>query len=110
ISSFFNLPVSSLRADTAQNETDFLQPEQAFVFTYEQSEQNLHLNWHIADDYYLYKERITVKANGSKIIVNSFPEAEIKQDPYFGEVPVYHHELAFSIPVNNAETFEISYQ
>lgn len=95
---------------SAEEKPKFLNPEQAFDFSYTIDGQNLQLDWKIADGYYLYQKRIKIKADGMPMDLNNLPNGELKQDPYFGEVVIYHHLLNFPLPINNIKTLNLSYQ
>ncbi len=66
---------------------------------------NIVLNWDIADGYYLYKEKIKISTNIleplGRII---FPVADIKDDEFFGRVGIYRNKISLIIPTNNVKT------
>lgn len=76
---------------------DLLTPEQAFAFTGQQQGDQLMLSWKVAPGYYLYQDRL--KINGSAIDPARLPTAETKQDPVFGQVQVYKHDVSTSLPL-----------
>lgn len=88
----------------------FLNPEDAFQFSYTVNDGILNLNWKIAENYYLYQQRVNIKFDGKKVELTTLPEGELKQDPYFGDVVVYHHQLNFDLPLESAKTINLSYQ
>src|SRR5262249_58621027 len=49
----------------------------------------------IADDYYLYRERIKTKSTDPAIAFGALdmPDGEKKHDEFLGDVEVYHHGL-----------------
>jgi len=51
----------------------------------------LALEWRIADDYYLYRDRLRVDVldGGRALLALQSPAGALKQDPYFGDVEVY---------------------
>ncbi len=73
---------------------DFLQPEQAFVFSAEvQPDGTLAAHWDIADGYYLYREKIAFQLPadaGARFGTPGFPAGDIKDDEFFGRMEVYH--------------------
>lgn len=96
---------------------DFLPVEQAFRIEQKQVDnQNIHLQFIIADGYYLYKDRFSFATNNPQVKLSTpdFPKGEIKQDEFFGEVETYHAVLDLVIPITNPDKlafdFEIKYQ
>lgn len=80
---------------------DLLEPEQAFpVQVVAVDEQALHIEWNIADDYYLYKERFGFKGSPSGIALGSaeFPAATIKEDEFFGTVETFSGKTTVILP------------
>lgn len=110
------LPAPAAKADPvkqlikgAQNlklnlfEDKLLQPEQAFeFFASVKDDHTLHVNWHIADGYYLYREKVQlelVNADGVKLGTYDIPRGTPKQDEAFGNVETFHNALSFDLPV-----------
>ncbi len=102
--------VNTAVSNEGREEPQFLQPEQAFKFSYETRGDNLLLHWDIAEGYYLYQQRLSIKADGEKRNLENLPQGEHKQDKYFGDVIVYHTRLDVEVPVQDAQTFELKYQ
>ncbi|RMF19603.1 MAG: protein-disulfide reductase DsbD [Gammaproteobacteria bacterium] len=97
------------------SEPEFLPVDEAFRFSAAQDDKGLVLNWRITEGYYLYQERIHVKP------LNDAPpagepvfdrEGELKDDPNFGQVRVFHDQLAVHVPVSSTEPveYQVSYQ
>ena len=84
-------------------EDDLLPPDQAFeFFASVKDERTLHVNWHIAEGYYLYREKIQfelINADGVKLGSYDIPRGTPKQDEAFGQVETFHNELDFDLPV-----------
>jgi thiol:disulfide interchange protein DsbD len=82
---------------------DLLPPDQAFRFHAEVRDHNhLWVGWQIADGYYLYREKIALTLQGApgfKPGGFTIPHGEPKQDPEFGAVEVFHHDVGFMIPL-----------
>lgn len=89
----------------------FLPPDKAFVFDHQQQGNRLELNWQIADGYYLYQDRIhATDAQGNALTSLTLDrDGEAKQDPNFGLVHVYHHQLAATL-ANASGDVTIQYQ
>jgi len=102
---------SGFNFNQAQNE--LLQPEQAFrFFASVKNASTLHLNWEIAQDYYLYREKIQlalIDADGIQLGTYSIPKGAPKHDEAFGQVEIFHNELGFDVPLmrSNAATQDI---
>ncbi|MEH6825247.1 MAG: protein-disulfide reductase DsbD domain-containing protein [Motiliproteus sp.] len=91
----------------------FLPPDQAFKFSYQQQGEQVRLHWQIAPGYYLYQKRLKISDAQKKAYpfeINSV--AEDKEDPNFGLVKVFHDQLALSLvqPALTDNRIIISYQ
>ncbi|MDD5462289.1 MAG: protein-disulfide reductase DsbD [Methylococcales bacterium] len=86
-----------------QASDELLPPEQAFQFFASVKDTNtLHVNWEIAKDYYLYREKVELElidAAGVKIGDYSMPRGTPKHDEAFGQVEIFHNELDFDLPL-----------
>lgn len=75
----------------------FLEPDQAFKLTVTaQDRTTLRANFEIAPGYYLYRDRIGFKfkeGTTSKIVAIELPPGDLKHDPNFGEMQVFHHSF-----------------
>lgn len=94
---------------------DFLSPDQAFAPSISQNDDlpgQVEARWDIAEGYYLYKSRITLTANGQELTPTFLTVPEPKQDPYFGQVEVFHQQavLLVTLPDNNADPLELRVQ
>lgn len=81
---------------------ELLPAEQAFQFFAEVKDANtLHLNWLLADGYYLYREKVklVIKAGDVQLGSYTIPNGTPKQDPEFGNVEIFHNELSFDLPL-----------
>ncbi len=101
---------------TKKSPAELLPPEQAFqFFATVKDAQTLHVNWLIADDYYLYREKIQLQltdTTSSHLGEYLVPRGEPKFDEAFGQVETFHHELAFDVPLlrstNQAHTLVLN--
>ncbi|SFV79470.1 Cytochrome c-type biogenesis protein DsbD, protein-disulfide reductase [hydrothermal vent metagenome] len=83
-----------------QAENDLLPVDQAFDFKARVVNDEILLNWDIAQGYYLYKEKIKISADFSKQLGTAkFPKAKIKNDEFFGKIGVYRNNVVVAIPV-----------
>ncbi len=92
----------------AHAEEEFLDPEQAFVFSAKmQSPSQLQVGFQIAPKYYMYHERFefhikddTDKSQAGTLIGTPvFPKGEVKYDPTFDKnMEVFHKQVSIDIP------------
>ena len=81
----------SLPAADADN---LLPVEQAFKVEAKAVDRgSVRFDFKIADDYYLYRERVKVKSNDASVTLGALdmPDGEKKHDEFLGDVEVYHH-------------------
>ena len=90
----------------ADTETKVLEPDQAFGLKVEAVDAGtLAAHFTIAPGHYLYRERITfkLKDGGTTTIANvELPPGEIKQDPNFGEMLVFHNSFDGKVLLTHA--------
>lgn len=99
--------------DIQSDEPSFLPVEQAFAFSPRLAAWQLTLEWKIAPDYYLYQDRIRLKTEAGQIIALYFDRAaELKNDPNFGQVKIFHDYLRATADLGaiKPKVVEISYQ
>ena len=81
----------------ASAEPEFLPPEEAFKLALSpRADGHLDANFSIAKDYYLYRDKITIKVvepAGVSVAGIDFPPAEEKNDANFGKMFVYHQSF-----------------
>ncbi|MGH8127051.1 MAG: protein-disulfide reductase DsbD [Gammaproteobacteria bacterium] len=82
----------------------FLPPDQAFHLTSRGVSGGVELHWQIADGYYLYQRQFKFKAQAGVLGRVDFPSGTVKQDPNFGRVTVFHHQLTLKVPVTRLPT------
>jgi thioredoxin:protein disulfide reductase len=82
------------------NETDFLPPDVAFRVAARVDGNVLKVRWVIADGYYLYKQKIEVKAESPDLVVSApqLPQGVVKTDPYLGTQEIYTQQLEAAVP------------
>lgn len=82
-----------------------LPPEQAFqAAAVAIDDHRVEARFTIAPGYYLYKDKFSfaVESGSAKLGAPQFPAAETKDDPNFGKVQVYHHDMAVTLPVEGS--------
>ena len=81
-------------------ENDLLPADEAFSFKARVVNDEILLNWGIAQGYYLYKEKIKISSDFStQLGTAKFPKAKIKNDEFFGKIGIYRNNAVVAIPV-----------
>lgn len=88
----------------ARAETEFLEPEKAFVFSAQMaSPDTLELHYRVAPGYYMYRERFGIAitpADATTLGQAVYPKGEVKYDPTFEkDMEVFHKDLTIRVPV-----------
>lgn len=99
-------------------EDEFLSPDAAFgleiTTNKNQTGNQINANFKVAPGYYLYKERIKFTLTPSIAHEVQLPAGDIKNDPNFGKMEVYHHDFSGVIviksPSNESITVKATYQ
>jgi thiol:disulfide interchange protein DsbD len=101
-----------------EDEDDFLTPDQAYKPFVETKDGNsLIIHWDIADNTYLYEDKVDISLEGEGVRLGQFtlPPPKIKHDSIrpdgtIGDVPVFVHKLDVTIPLvrTNTESTEIT--
>jgi thiol:disulfide interchange protein DsbD len=63
-------------------------------------ENTIHLNWMIAEGYYLYKEKVKIallNSPSTQLGRLNIPQGSPYHDESFGQVHIFHHELRFDV-------------
>ena len=81
------------------NAADFLPPDAAFRVSARAEDNSVRVRWVIADGYYLYRQRIDIKAESPDLIVAApvLPKGTLKTDPYFGTQEIYHQQVEATV-------------
>jgi thiol:disulfide interchange protein DsbD len=82
------------------NETDFLPPDVAFRVGARVEGNLLKVRWVIADGYYLYRQKIEVKAESPdlQVFAAQLPQGVMKTDPYLGTQEIYTQQVEAGVP------------
>ncbi len=93
---------------TGWAEEEFLQPEQAFQLQPAKvingpDGKLLEVRWKIADDYYMYRDKVAFKPGDKSLSIGKveLSPSETKDDPYFGKIQIYKHQLIAKIPFSS---------
>lgn len=118
---FFIFTALSTQAGLFGKKPAFLPVDEAFQFSAAKSEnqENVIVNWSIAEGYYLYQEKISVKLNQEEPSSFDLPTFSISpedyNDPYFGLVKIFKKPVqaifkASQPPLKAEDVVEIAYQ
>ena len=118
---FFIFTALSTQAGLFDKKPAFLPVDEAFQFSAAKSEnqENVIVNWSIAEGYYLYQEKISVKLNqeeNASFDVATFSiSPEDYNDPYFGLMKIFKKPVqaifkASHPPLKAEDVVEIAYQ
>jgi thiol:disulfide interchange protein DsbD len=97
-------------ADSAPEEPDILDPDEAFIISAEiLNADQLQFSWEIADGYYLYRDNFRFNIERSDITPRPavISRGKIKEDPDFGRVEVLHHQASAILQLNKENTDEM---
>ena len=118
---FFIFTALSTQAGLFDKKSAFLPVDDAFQFSAAKSEnqENVIVNWSIAEGYYLYQEKISVKLNQAETPSFDVPTFSISpedyNDPYFGLMKIFKKPVqaifkASHPPLKAEDVVEIAYQ
>ena len=118
---FFIFTALSTQAGLFDKKPAFLPVDEAFQFSAAKSDnqENVIVNWSIAEGYYLYQEKISVKLNqeeNSSFDLSTFSiSPEDYNDPYFGLMKIFKKPVqaifkASQSPLKAEDVVEIAYQ
>jgi thiol:disulfide interchange protein DsbD len=76
------------------NESDFLPPDVAFRVGADVDGKVIRVRWIIADGYYLYRNKIEIKAESPDLVLAApdLPNGTLKTDPYLGTQEIYRQQ------------------
>ncbi len=89
---------------------DFLPPEQAFQFSARMDNaQQIEVRFEVAEDYYLYREKLQFSAVNARLGPPTLPEGLVKFDPNFDKtVEIYRQQLVVVLPVEATGPFTLN--
>jgi thioredoxin:protein disulfide reductase len=87
------------------NETDFLPPDVAFRVAARIDGNAVKVRWVIADGYYLYRQKIEVRAESPDLAISApaLPPGTVKTDPYLGTQEVYFQQVEALVPYSRID-------
>ncbi len=88
---------------------DFLEPDQAFKLTAEALDaKTVRLTWKIAQDYHLYRDRLSFNADGAQVTAPVLPNGIRKFDTNFNkEMETYQDTLVVDLPVTAGAPYKL---
>src|SRR5580698_248963 len=86
-------------------ETDYLPPDVAFRVAGRVEGNIIKVRWVIADGYYLYRQKIEVRAESPDLVVApvQLPEGVTKTDPYLGTSQVFFQQVEALVPYSRID-------
>jgi thiol:disulfide interchange protein len=86
-------------------ETDYLPPDVAFRVAARVEGNIIKVRWVIADGYYLYRQKIEVRAESPDLVVAApqLPEGVTKTDPFLGTSQVYFQQVEAIVPYSRID-------
>jgi thioredoxin:protein disulfide reductase len=87
------------------NETDFLPPDVAFRVAARVDGSVVKVRWVIADGYYLYRQKIEVRAESPDLVISTpeLPPGTVKTDPYLGTQQVFTQQVEAVVPYSRID-------
>ena len=87
------------------NESDFLPPDVAFRVTSRVEGNQLRVRFVIADGYYLYRQRMEIKAESPDLTLSEpiYPSGTLKTDPYLGTQEIFHQQVEAAVPYTRSD-------
>jgi len=99
-----NSIASSADATLFEEDTEFLEMDDAFIIDTDVLDDEIIVRWSIADGYYLYKHRFNFSAENLTLSEPYIPEGIHKTDEYFGKVEVYYKHIEITVPFNDPQS------
>ncbi len=91
----------------------FVPAEQAFRLIGDAKDNKLKLDFSVKQGYYLYQKKFAYSAPNSTVKLQdatfSYP-SQMKDDPEFGKVPVYHDDVSITVPYSGSGKVTVRWQ
>ena len=91
----------------------FIPADQAFKLVGEAKDNKLKLDFQVTHGYYLYQKKFLFSSSNQLVkfqdAVFSHP-AQIKDDPEFGKVPVFHDDVSITVPYSGSGKVTVRWQ
>lgn len=95
------------------NDDEFLKVDEAFIFNFDQQNDQLHLSFDISEGYYLYRHQFKFTSKNSSYAEVILPQGIDHEDEFFGVQQIYKERLNFTINIEQASddaSFTVRYQ
>jgi len=95
------------------NNSHFGTVDQAFSFDFNQRADQLTLSWQVSPGYYLYRQQITLAAQGAKLADWTLPPGKPHEDEFYGKTQIYPDSLKLPLTILQADkgaTLSVTYQ
>lgn len=99
--------------DKSPSQRKFIPVDQAFIFDFNQNNQELTLKWDIAPGYYLYQHQLKIESQDATVAPYQLPVGEKHTDNFYGDTIIYTNVLSVPLKLtqaNNNSVITISYQ
>jgi thiol:disulfide interchange protein DsbD len=96
-----------------QSKSQFVPVDQAFAFDFQQSENQLNLNWQIKPGYYLYRQQIKLNPAQAELAPLDLPKGTWHEDEFYGKTEIYTRQLNLPVTIHTAAkgaTVSVTYQ
>lgn len=97
--SIFDTSSSSLFS----NDDEFLKVDQAFVFNFDQENDQLNISFDINEGYYLYRHQFKFTSDNARLSPIDLPQGIDHEDEFFGVQQIYTEQLNFTINIEQAD-------
>jgi len=81
------------------NDDEFLKVDQAFVFNFDQQNNQLHISFDISEGYYLYRHQFKFASENATLSTVELPQGIDHEDEFFGVQQIYTDQLTFTINI-----------
>lgn len=71
-------------------------------------DQNILISWKIADDYHLYRDKMSVTTDSTAVQAPVYSKAKLVDDALFGKTETYEHAATASLPFQNSSNTSIT--
>ncbi|MFY0701041.1 MAG: protein-disulfide reductase DsbD [Bermanella sp.] len=104
------LSIMVFSAFSHAQDTEFLQVDQAFSYEALLKGDQLQIRFDIADHYYLYLSRLSLKQEGQDLTFTTEQTPIEKEDEYFGQVQIFKHQLTLFTHTTSSSPVTLGFQ
>ncbi|MBC7752386.1 MAG: protein-disulfide reductase DsbD [Candidatus Saccharibacteria bacterium] len=97
----------------ANSTSKFIPADQAFKLVGEAKDNKLVLDFQVTSGYYLYQRKFAFYSSNPTVKLQDAifsRAAQIKDDPEFGKVPVYHDDVSIGVPYSGSGKVTVRWQ